>query len=434
MKNLLALILTVALLLLCFASCEKLESKQENTSTSSTETTPLPESTGHTEHTGRWLSFETGHSYQFTCGCPSAAVVELHYDNDGDLICDVCDYEMPAKTCTQPFEWVGNEEGHVMHMLCDCCDAPDVIEPHEDKNGDFVCDICGYVLPEHKHSYSYYKNEITHGWSYTCGCLTPPNDAMHADGNRDGKCDVCDYVMPVPEHTEHTGRWGCGEEAHWYEYTCGCVNNDIAELHYDHDNNGLCDACAYMVGVKQYYSLMMSAPEWLYEELKHTYYEGETVSVKISMVTDTGFMFFVNGEEITDYQWDSRLYWEFTFPMPACDTYIHFKTYDGFLPHVNYGTLIETYYRQNLDARYVHVRHYYGEFASGAIVAMLDTGAYTDAIWEETIGDTVIHYSDGNRIVALCPNNKFYTLTEAFENGYLTAEDIAAIAEMHNNP
>lgn len=235
------------------------------------------------------------------------------------------------------------------------------------------------------------------------------------------------------EH-EHTGRWLSGEEAHWYEYTCGCVNNDIAELHYDHDNNGLCDVCAYMVGVKQYYSLMINVPECLYEELKPTYYAGEIVSVKIEMVTDTGFLFFVNGEEITEFQYESGLYWEFTFPMPACDTIIHFKTYDGFLPDVNYAVLMETFYRQNLDARYVYVRQYYGEFASGAIVAMLDSCDYTDVVWQEEIGDTVIHYSDGNRIVALCPNNKFYTLTEAFENGYLTAEDIAAIAEMHNNP
>ena len=178
----------------------------------------------------------------------------------------------------------------------------------------------------------------------------------------------------------------------------------------------------------------MNAPEWLYEELKHTYYAGETVSVKISMATDTGFLFFVNGEEITDYEYDSGIYWEFTFEMPACDTYVHFKTYDGFLPDWNYAVLIETYYRQNLDAPFVHVRHYYGEFASGAIVAMLDTSGYDAYLWQEEIGDTVIHYRDGNRIVALCPNNKFYTLTEAFENGYLTVEDIAAIAEMHNNP
>lgn len=251
------------------------------------------------------------------------------------------------------------------------------------------------------------------------------------------------FIMPYGsieieiEHVEHehTGRWGSGEEAHWYEYTCGCVNNDIAELHYDYDNNGLCDACAYMVGVKQYYSLMMNAPDWLYEELKHTYYKGETVSVKISMATDVGFLFFVNGEELTDYQDVDGLYWEFTFQMPACDTYVHFKTYDGFLPDVNYGTLIETYYRQNLDCPGVSVKRYYGEFASGAIVAMLDVSDYHygDAEWVEEVGGSVINYKDGNRIVALCPNNKFYTLTEAFENGYLTAEDIAAIAEMHNN-
>ena len=236
------------------------------------------------------------------------------------------------------------------------------------------------------------------------------------------------------EHV-HTGRWGCGEESHWYEYTCGCESNDIAELHYDHDNNGLCDACAYMVGVRQHYSLMMNAPEWLYEKLKYTYYEGETVSVKISMATDVGFLFFANGEEITDYQDNTGLYWEFTFTMPNCDTYIHFKTYDGFLPHANYATLIETYYRQNLDSGSVRVKCYYGEFSSGAIVAMLDIGDYhySEAEWEEAVGGSVIHYSDSNRIVALCPNNKFYTLTEAFENGYLTAENIAAIAEMHNS-
>ena len=242
-----------------------------------------------------------------------------------------------------------------------------------------------------------------------------------------------EITIEAIEH-KHTGRWGCGEEAHWYEYTCGCPSNDIAELHYDHDNDGLCDACAYMVGVKQYYSLMMNTPELLYEELKHTYCAGEIVSVKISMVTDTGFLFFVNGEEIADYQDVDGLYWEFTFPMPACETYVHFKTYDGFLPDWNYAVLMETYYRQNLDAPFVHVRHYYGEFASGAIVAMLDTSGYDEYLWQEEIGDTVIHYRDGNRIVALCPNNKFYTLTEAFENGYLTTEDIAAIAEMHNNP
>ena len=394
MKKLLTLILTVALLL-CLASCQEPAQKPETNTTPAQTTTEAPTETTtespaqttapeHTEHTGRWLSFETGHSYQFTCGCPSAAEIEVHFDNDGDLICDVCDYEMPAETCTQPFEWVGYEEGHVMHMLCDCCDAPDVIEPHEDKNGDLVCDLCN-------------------------------------------------YIMPVPEHTEHTGRWGCGEEAHWYEYTCGCVNNDIAQLHYDYDNNGLCDACGYELSARDSYSLTMNNPKWLYEELKPTYYVGEIVSVKIGIVTDTGFLFFVNGEEITDYKDDSGIYWEFTFPMPACDTVVDFKVYDGFLPDWTYAILYQTFWRQNLDAPWVDIRHYYGEFASGAIVAMIDAGGNDDYLWQEKIGDTVIQYYDGNRITVLY-ENVFYTLTEAFENGYLTAEDIAAIAEMHNNP
>ena len=35
---------------------------------------------------------------------------------------------------------------------------------------------------------------------------------------------------------------------HFYEYTCGCENQDIAELHLDGDDNGLCDICGYIIG------------------------------------------------------------------------------------------------------------------------------------------------------------------------------------------
>ena len=55
-----------------------------------------------------------------------------------------------------------------------------------------------------------------------------------------------EIVIEAIEH-EHAGRWLSGEEEHWYEYTCGCPSNDIAELHYDHDEDGLCDACEYVM-------------------------------------------------------------------------------------------------------------------------------------------------------------------------------------------
>ena len=48
------------------------------------------------------------------------------------------------------------------------------------------------------------------------------------------------------------------------------------------------------------------------------------------------------------------------------------------------------------------------------------------AFWTETVADYDFEYSDGNRIRVLY-DNEFYTLTEAYENGYLTKENIADI-------
>lgn len=96
------------------------------------------------EHTGQWQSGETAHWYQYTCGCPSPEMAELHSDID------------------------------------------------ENK----ICDICKYVMPGHQHTTAMYKDESCHSFSYTCGCATPPNAAEHSDGNKDGKCDYCEYEMP----------------------------------------------------------------------------------------------------------------------------------------------------------------------------------------------------------------------------------------------
>ena len=59
----------------------------------------------------------------------------------------------------------------------------------------YRCTACGYVTLEHEHTYEYDHDDIGHGWSYTCGCMTPPNFAQHFDGDGDGKCDTCGYVL-----------------------------------------------------------------------------------------------------------------------------------------------------------------------------------------------------------------------------------------------
>ena len=45
----------------------------------------------------------------------------------------------------------------------------------------------------------------------------------------------------------HTGEVHSDEAVHWYTYTCGCESNEIAEFHYDYDEDGLCDACEYVM-------------------------------------------------------------------------------------------------------------------------------------------------------------------------------------------
>lgn len=47
------------------------------------------------EHTGEWHTSESTHYYQYTCGCSSPGIAELHSDYDENFICDICGYVMP---------------------------------------------------------------------------------------------------------------------------------------------------------------------------------------------------------------------------------------------------------------------------------------------------------------------------------------------------
>ena len=166
----------------------------------------------------------------------------------------------------------------------------------------------------------------------------------------------------------------------------------------------------------------MHDEDWLYEDIPALAEAGEPVTVKIGKAYDVGYLFLVNGEriEMTDY---TDAYWCFTFTMPAEDVEIDFKTYDGFLPDINYARLIETFWMQNLDAEYVHIREYYDETERGAVIAMIDSCDYTDNIWSEEVAGCRFVYGDGNRLQVLY-DGAFYTLPEAYAKGCLTEENI----------
>ena len=175
------------------------------------------------------------------------------------------------------------------------------------------------------------------------------------------------------------------------------------------------------------YKIKMNDENWLYEKLPSSAIVGDRVSVKIKFATDLGYIFMVNGERIKqDDNVESRDYWQFSFTMPNEDVVIDFKTYDGFLPTPEYGTLIETYLIQNPDSEYVRVREYYGEYDSGAIVAMIDAEEYTSNEWSEEVAGRNFVYGDGNRLKVLY-EGKFYTLPQAYEKEYLTKENVSEI-------
>ena len=90
--------------------------------------------------------------------------------------------------------------------------------------------------------------------------------------------------------------------------------------------------------------------------------------------------------------------------------------------------LIEAYEEKYPQAGKATILRYCGMYESGAIVAMLagsDEG-FDCALWTETVADYDFNYSDGNRIRVLY-GDEFYTLPQAYENGYLTKENIADI-------
>ena len=73
---------------------------------------------------------------------------------------------------------------------------------------------------------------------------------------------------------------------------------------------------------------------------------------------------------------------------------------------------------------------YYGKYSSGAVVGMFADCNDKNA-WSETIDYFTFNYNDGNRIVILY-GGEFYTLGKAYEEGYITRENLRVIKNIYN--
>jgi hypothetical protein len=79
----------------------------------------------------------------------------------------------------------------------------------------------------------------------------------------------------------------------------------------------------------------------------------------------------------------------------------------------------------------VGIACFYGVFENGAVVAYVyDDKANYLITWSEEVGEYTFNYPDGNRIEVLY-NGELYTLCEAYNNGYITDENLANIYSLH---
>ena len=55
-------------------------------------------------------------------------------------------------------------------------------------------------------------------------------------------CQLVHTTLNVGEHTYEYIQY---ETGHFKQYTCGCPSPEIMGMHYDNDENDICDACGF---------------------------------------------------------------------------------------------------------------------------------------------------------------------------------------------
>ena len=100
--------------------------------------------------------------------------------------------------------------------------------------------------------------------------------------------------------------------------------------------------------------------------------------------------------------------------------------------HVNERLAIRAFRSAHPNIENVHFRAYYGEYSDGAIVVMMGSGGYFDVVGRESFAGKVFNYGDSCRI-SVVRDGEIKNLTEAYELGWLTGEDVADIWIKHSD-
>lgn len=141
------------------------------------------------EHMGQWLASEQTHYWQYTCGCPSPDIAELHFDRNNDNICDLCKYSFDFSS--------GTGDGETPHV-------------HEYKQTPTEDTICGLATCEEPAKYYCVCDcglvDTTATFYFGEPLPHEPREYYGYDENEHYEiCDVCDTKIESKPHAFEEG-------------------------------------------------------------------------------------------------------------------------------------------------------------------------------------------------------------------------------------
>lgn len=152
--------------------------------------------------------------------------------------------------------------------------------------------------------------------------------------------------------------------------------------------------------------------------------DGQAATV-VGKASTGWYMIEFNG----DYGYVSGAYMTYDDPNPEPEPELVYPQKDP-LDHAAMATIIEDYAvftGSNPDS--IIISRYYGTYDAGEAVLMIDTErAYTDDMYYFTVAGYDFELSSGGlRIHIHRPDGSFVTISDAYDQGLLSADDVAAI-------
>lgn len=91
--------------------------------------------------------------------------------------------------------WSSDATHHWHAATCEHTDEVSDKQAHKDDNGDFLCDVCGYVTHEHTFQTTWTDDASGHWHDASCGHDVTSDFAPHTDADNNNSCDICDATL-----------------------------------------------------------------------------------------------------------------------------------------------------------------------------------------------------------------------------------------------